>query len=251
MKIITEAEKIRDEISGMENWTRFTAVGINEKKFRATRDSADSVFVYAPKKKSQGWRYSIENFAETYYGIEVEEDSDEEKKWHRRLDRAVKCLDASGLWPELRETFLNLRGMSLSDKQELDYAQANAFPWKDGKRDIDYAAIAPLMLRFPFAFCKGEDGEPYIRTDYIGETADCKLKSMYFGRGTELTKERIRDHIERECKWSERERASYDVSYDYDPDLKKAWYSEEYRDCGNGHYYIALDHSTALFVEND
>ena len=32
---------------------------------------------------------------------------------------------------------------------------------------------------------------------------------------------------------------------------EKVWSSEELRGCGNGHYYIALDANTALFVEDD
>ena len=40
-------------------------------------------------------------------------------------------------------------------------------------------------------------------------------------------------------------------TFEYEPDKNKAWYSEEYRGCGNGHYYIALNSSMALFCEND
>ena len=46
-------------------------------------------------------------------------------------------------------------------------------------------------------------------------------------------------------------RSSYDVSFSYDPKLQHAWYSEEYKNCGNGHYYLALDETHALFYEDD
>ena len=46
-------------------------------------------------------------------------------------------------------------------------------------------------------------------------------------------------------------RANYDVSFSYNPKLNKAWYSEEYRGCGPGHYYLALDETHALFYEDD
>lgn len=50
---------------------------------------------------------------------------------------------------------------------------------------------------------------------------------------------------------SGRYRTNYDVSFTYRPEKQKAWYSEEYKNCGNEHYYIALDANAALFVEDD
>ena len=83
--------------------------------------------------------------------------------------------------------------------------------------------------------------------------SDCNLKSMYFGKGSNArVKEEIRVALENKQAYdSGRCRANYDVSFSYCPAKHKAWYSEEYKDCGNGHYYIALDANTALFVEND
>ena len=45
--------------------------------------------------------------------------------------------------------------------------------------------------------------------------------------------------------------AAMQDTFEYKADKNKAWYSEEYRGCGNGHYYIAIDENTALFIEND
>ena len=36
-----------------------------------------------------------------------------------------------------------------------------------------------------------------------------------------------------------------------DDGVMRAWYSEEYRRRGNGHYYLALDERHAMFCEND
>ena len=33
--------------------------------------------------------------------------------------------------------------------------------------------------------------------------------------------------------------------------IVRGWYSEEYRDCGNGHYYLLIDAKHAIFSEND
>ena len=62
---------------------------------------------------------------------------------------------------------------------------------------------------------------------------------------------RIKAALEHKVESRESARASYDVSFSYNPELSKAWYSEEYKGCGNGHYYLALDAAHALFYEDD
>ena len=43
---------------------------------------------------------------------------------------------------------------------------------------------------------------------------------------------------------------SYDISMSIDTD-GRAFYSEEYRNCGNGHYFLLLDERHAIHVEDD
>ncbi len=43
---------------------------------------------------------------------------------------------------------------------------------------------------------------------------------------------------------------SYDISMSINPD-GRAFYSEEYRNCGNGHYFLLLDERHAIHVEDD
>jgi hypothetical protein len=53
---------------------------------------------------------------------------------------------------------------------------------------------------------------------------------------------------------TEHGRTSYDVSFEYketEEGYKLGWYSEEYRNCGNGHYYLALDATHAVYYEKD
>ena len=46
-------------------------------------------------------------------------------------------------------------------------------------------------------------------------------------------------------------RVDYDVSFEYNAEKNKAWYSLEYKNCGNGHYYLALNDTHAIFCEDD
>ena len=52
-------------------------------------------------------------------------------------------------------------------------------------------------------------------------------------------------------KYSMRWTVNYNNSVEYNPDGNRAWYSEEYRGCGNGHYYLLLDEKHAAFREDD
>ena len=122
-----------------------------------------------------------------------------------------------------------------------DYQEAKKAFW-------DRTPISSFASKYPFLF---EDGE--LNSEYFTEIGECRLKSMYFGKRDNKTyKEMIASHLKNKENFTlYRIPVNYDVSYEYDADKNKAWYSEEYRNCGNGHYYLALDNSTALFVEDD
>lgn len=199
-----------------------------------------SIFVYAKNKKRRGWRFTEEYFLSLYIPLPM---PDEEKAWKRRLKRAVKLCRDSGLWSELADVWDNLyKYVSLDEKKKISDSY-----WNDRNKAIEYC-----RERYPFMLEKGEDGSEYLDTDYIWELSECNLKSMYFGFRNTSEKENIKAAIAERRKYSvPRLRLNYDVSFDYDPDKGKAWYSEEYRNCGNGHYYLALNHSTAVFCEND
>ena len=112
--------------------------------------------------------------------------------------------------------------------------------------------VSSVKAKYPFMIRADENGKEHIITDYIWELSDCTLKSMYFGKWDNTTiKDNIRRALAEKKKHSESVTVNYDVSFEYNPELKKAWYSEEYRNCGNGHYYLALSENTAVFAEND
>lgn len=56
-------------------------------------------------------------------------------------------------------------------------------------------------------------------------------------------------------QWSLRWRKGYDNSvecrFDEKDNVMRAWYSEEYKGYGNGHYYYAIDERHAIFGEDD
>ena len=97
-----------------------------------------------------------------------------------------------------------------------------------------------------------QDGQ-FIDYDYVNEVSYANCKSMFFGKGqNDYYKGQIKQALQdKTAYYTGRISLNYDVSFQYKPETQQAWYSEEYRNCGNGHYYLALDESAALFYEDD
>jgi len=225
---------------------------ITGEKVRISREDTTG-FEYAKGKRRYGHRYGIDFMLQNY---ELLPEKDENAAWHKRLDRATKCLEKSGLWPEYKALLESLKQMDWYDKETI-----NSLYWAnllssgtpiDEHNSTFENVFSKWEEKYPFAFFTDGNGKKQLKTDYFWEVSECKLKSMYFGKKTNDFKEDIYFHLRDKRDYSiPRIRTNYDVSFEYRPDKNKAWYSEEYKGCGNGHYYIALDHNTALFVEDD
>lgn len=226
---------------------------------RAVLEDENTVFVYNQRSHRYGQRLSIDYFVSAFMVDYVEADA--ATKWERRVKNVVKKLSASGLWPNIKQEFEQLLQIGYERRQRLHdlYWDDSWDKYKlinDG--DIDRFNTAfeqhygELMNEIPFVFYKSENGWWNLNTFFIFEMSDAKTKSMYFGKyGNRRIKDEIADAMMHKRRHTARARTSYDVSFEYDPEKNKAWYSEEYKDCGNGHYYIAIDANTALFCEDD
>ena len=151
-----------------------------------------TVFVYGKRRRSYGYRYPVDFFLKNYTIIEV----DENKQWHKRINRAIKALEESGLWPELLEYFNYLSQLTWEERKEiikLDSSRPRYPKYEKGK-DGKYhpvktpeiieqerehnERIKPFVDKFPFMFYE-EDGVIKAEYEYLGERSLCKLKSMY------------------------------------------------------------------------
>lgn len=232
---------------------QFNAIMPPDTKRRCVKEDDDTVFVYGKQMRRRGYRYTKQQFLAVYKIIEP---NDPEKEWHDRLAKAVSRLDKSGLWPDIRQVLDNLTRMDLKDRNELRrlsmerYAVING-QWirkPDAQTDAEYA---PYAAKYPFAFTTDTNGHTHLIGDYVNELSDCRLKSMYFGTSNDRVKTELKNAVANKTPYSAHACANYDVSISYDPQTNKACYSEEYKNCGNGHYYLALDHSASVFYEND
>lgn len=220
---------------------------------RIAKESS-SGFVFAKSSSKYGRRFDTAEILENYT---LAETVDENIAWHKRLNRAIKAMTVSGLWANIRELFTNLLEMNYYDKQKMQNIYWEIISLKDMPAE-EYNQtfldkFAEYYEKYAFAFYEDKEGKLHLHTDYIFEISDCKLKSMYFGFRNKKTKEEIKEAIVNNTSYSLPYpiRTSYDVSFRYNAEKKSAIYAEEYKGCGNGHYYLALNENIALFAEND
>lgn len=211
------------------------------KTYRCSIEPDGHYFIYAPNRRKYGYRYTKEKFEKLYTIVPKRLTKTEE--WHNNIAKVIKKLNASGLWQDLIPFFENLMQLSYEEHEYLCYLS-------HGETD---KAIQTFQNKYPFLFCQNKDVKTIIDYEYTSELSQCKLKSMYFGK---TLNSRIKSEIkhaitQKESYYSPRIRVSYDVTFEYNAEKQKAWYCEEYKNCGNGHYYLALDENTALFCEDD
>ncbi len=234
---------------------------------RAMRYTDNSVFVFSNGSRKWGGTWTVEDFIEAFT-VNVKAKVDEATAWERRVKNVIKKLDASGLWPHIKKEFEELLEIGFERRAALKDVYWNReddnlrklmdaiIHKEDGAVERYNAAFERLYGKFmneiPFAFRKGNRGVWDVRTCFLYEMSEARTKSMYFGKWRNADiKAAIADALANKRKYSAEARTSYDVRFSYDPENDSAYYSEEYKDCGNGHYYIAIDGNTALFCEDD
>lgn len=232
---------------------------------RAALEEGNTVFVYDHGRRRYGFRYTDDVFCRRY-AVHFNPDVTDAVLWERRVRNVLKKLTASGLWPEVKKEFEQLLEIGYDRRQRLMYDgwpfEAQQPYWNAIMRKEPDAAEkfnaeferhhGELMNEIPFAFYKSEDGLWYKRSVFINEMSEARTKSMYFGKHyNRWAKDEFAKAIQEKRRYLFETRTHYDVTLQYNPETNMAWYAEEYRDCGNGHYYIAIDSNTALFCEDD
>ena len=177
--------------------------------------------------------------------------SDPAIKWRKQIERAIFMLEGSRLWPEILAELklgleIGLETLQKVYKIESGYRDGEDYEAGHARKTAEVKAICPKLIR------KNEKGKEYVATDLIWHWLHPRIRTMYFGKDfnqwrlaeiAKALKEKRALHIHAT--------AGYDVGFEYNPDLNKAWYSEEFRNCGNGHYYLALNGTHCIFYEDD
>ena len=160
------------------------------------------------------------------------------KRFVKRANDALKMLNESGLWTDIKQSIEHFFTLSETEQRELvndivtdSYEKFYKQTWDGGK----YAWVHGYQVfeSFTSRTCwKSIAWRRWERAEMSKRVADCIKNGENFSR-----------------RWEN----GYDNSVEVaNRDGEKlAWYSEEYRGCGNGHYYLMFDATHAIFYEDD
>lgn len=157
-----------------------------------------------------------------------------------RAKKALKMLENSGLWNSLKKEIEHYLSLPTNVRQEmLNDILTDSYNLFYGKRGEGekYAWVKTYQLFESFA--KKDNCWKYPRYTYMHNKA--YLEGLF---------ERAKANND---SFTERWTNGYDVTYsvDFTQEEKRGWLSDEYRGCGNGHYYVLLDATHAINYEDD
>lgn len=207
--------------------------------------ATDRVCKYGKYRKRYGYPIMLGNVV----SIEpITSTKTEEQVWFDGWSRVLSRLEKSGLWTEIQVDIKIALAVGLEKIKK-----ANDEYWKNCTDELDtYTRISLVDDRL---ITLSDNGNPRANTSIIWYMSrPPKVKKMRFVRWTERNEQllsEIAECLKAKTKCYQSGRYNYDVSFEYNPDTNKAFYSEEYKNCGNGHYYLALDSTHALFYEDD
>lgn len=167
-----------------------------------------------------------------------------QKKWEDGWKKVREKLVASGLWSDI------IAEIDLAFKLGYDTMTVAYKEYWDTPLD---KRVEVFLAKYPLLVAKNDEGKDYIRCTVLWNYSKLpKVKKMRFSSyNNDAILQRIQSAMDASTDYSTHGRVAYDVSFSYNASRKTATYSEEYRGCGNGHYYIALDSTHALHVEDD
>ena len=236
------AEFIR-EVNGKE--TRKVKIAYDDGRIELKRlfVNGDRIGYLAPRKKKSGYLFDLQGV----YAIScnLPQEVDWNAQFKRNAKRLTELLEKSGLWANVRKEIQRLLEFGYENYCEQNYP-SNIF-----SPDLAYNILRWNVKKMNFR-PRHTDREEAARCNEITLNAIAKAMSG----------------PENEYQTSVEGR-SYDISFSYNAGqigkpmwkafpngargdgIRRAWYSEEYRGCGNGHYYLAINATHAIYYEKD
>lgn len=145
--------------------------------------------------------------------------------------KVANYLEKSGLWPNIKEDFLTF---AMQDKEYIqEYIDADFY---EKKKILERRNITSLYCDDIVRSAK----KGVVSINYNAYDKD-EIRQQFH--------EAIKNHKEYIHRW----RKGYDNTIECKDinGVMSAWYSAEFKNCGNGHYYIAIDERHAMFIEDD
>lgn len=198
-------------------------------------------------KRSRTKGHLLENWYDHYedwvsLSLVESKDIDYHKRFCNRAKKALELLSESGLLTDLKDTIIRFFNLSESEQKEFVndilkdsyefWKMCHAIEGEDGK--YSWASCAEILIMFT--------------------KKNCWKSINLHKRDRKYITDKVEDAIKNGKDYSYRWRNGYDNTIDVWIDReggKHATYSEEYVNCGNGHYYLMLDATHAIHYEDD
>ena len=220
---------------------RVNLIGGGSKIVRLWKADDGRIAIMGKGRKKWGHELSCYDHYEDWATLRlVEHDEiDYYKRFVKRATDALKMLTESGLWPDIKQSIEHFFALTESEQKELVndimtdsyelfyheiYKENGKYSWVHG-----YQVFESFVRKTCW---KSIAWHKWERERMSAEVAECIKNGTDFHR-----------------RWEN----GYDNSVEIaNRDGEKlAWYSEEYRGCGNGHYYLMFDATHAIFYEDD
>jgi hypothetical protein len=220
---------------------RVNLIGGGSKIVRLWKADDGRIAILGKGKKKWGHELSSWDGFENWATLRlVEHDEiDYHKRFVKRATDALKMLNESGLWSDIKQSIEHFFALTESEQKELVndimtdsyelfyhevYKENGKYSWVHG-----YQVFESFVRKTCW---KSIAWHKWERERMSAEVAECIKNGRDFSR-----------------RWEN----GYDNSVEIANrnGEKLAWYSEEYRGCGNGHYYLMFDATHAIFYEDD
>jgi len=167
-----------------------------------------------------------------------------QQKWRDGWNKVLIKLKRSGLWEHIVEDAEKAFVIGYDKLQD-----AYTLYWQT-PHDL---LVSVFQEHYPELIAINEQGKPFVDTSILWTFANFpRVKKMRFSKyDNDARLQRIQQALDAKKEHHESGVYGYDISFEYNPNKNIAFYSEQFRGCGNGHYYLALNATHALFSEDD
>ena len=186
------------------------------------------------KKRSSKYGYLLNT--DNVVSIEpTNKENDIVKKTRRFLKKVIATLEKSGLWSNMLHDFKIIA--QLDDEKLLKFLNAE---WDESQTMAQELGLSHRQCG----------------VDCLKWTVEKGIKSINYNSWEKETMSmEFAKAIAEKRNWFLYWRKGYDNRVECKKNetngVMCAWYSEEYKGCGNGHYYYAIDATHAIFGEDD
>ena len=195
------------------------------------------------KKRRGHFLHSVIDNYTNWESITLYKDScDIFKRVIKRAEKAFEMLSESGLWSDKKKILERFLSMSEEEQRKLvECVTTDSYKF--------YLSTYPNK-EYSWVGCSYVLFEQFIKEKcWKSINLDKWDREFYIERISQTIKEKPKNAYIH--KWHKGYDNTIEIKFDATDGILRGWYSEEYKHCSNGHYYILLDATHAIHVEDD